>query len=157
MSKILAFNRINKLSRQNRGKKTLVVVGGCFDILHTGHVKFLEESKKLANYLIIFLESDQTVRKLKGKGRPINAQEKRAKNLIGLDFVDWVILLPPMKNQDYDNLVLSIEPDVIATTQGDENADHKKRTADLVGAKLIFLKKIKGFSTTGLLQRNNVR
>lgn len=130
-----------------------MVVGGCFDILHAGHIKFLEESKKLSDYLAVFLESDESVKKLKGEGRPANNQEKRAENLANLGSVDFIILLPPMENKDYDNLVSNLEPDFIATTRGDKNVAHKKRTAKLVGARLVFsTKKLRGFSTTGLLK-----
>jgi FAD synthetase len=131
----------------------IVLVGGCFDILHIGHITFLEKAKKAGDYLIVLLESDQAIQKLKGKNRPINSQADRAKILSSLKVVDKVIALPVMKDLDYDELVKKIKPAVIATTSGDSGIHHKKRAAKLVGAKVkVVTKNIKDQSTTNLVK-----
>ncbi len=72
-----------------------VLVGGCFDLLHFGHIKFLEEAKKSGDYLVVALESDENVRRTKGETRPIHTQEQRKAMLESLTCVDEVIMLPP--------------------------------------------------------------
>ncbi|OGH39195.1 MAG: hypothetical protein A3B44_02695 [Candidatus Levybacteria bacterium RIFCSPLOWO2_01_FULL_38_21] len=138
-----------KLKQQG---KQIVLAGGCFDILHLGHIKFLESAKKLGNILFVLVEGDESVKKLKGKNRPINNQNERAKVLAALEVIDYVVLLPQMKtDKDYDKLITQINPDFIAATQDDPNILHKKRQTKLVGGKLkIVTKRIESKSTTKL-------
>ncbi len=153
MKKILnTKDAINLSEKLQKSKKKIVLVGGCFDILHLGHIKFLESAKKLGNFLFILLENDISVKKLKGKDRPINNQLERAQVLSSLSAVDYVILLPQMKtNNDYDILTTQISPSFIATTQDDPNILHKKRQAKLVKGKIkIVTRRIKSKSTTKL-------
>ncbi len=132
--------------------KKIVLVGGCFDILHIGHITFLEKAKAAGNFLVVLLESDETIKKLKGEGRPINSQKDRAAILASLCMVDQVISLPVMKDSDYDQLVTKIKPVIIATTAGDPALNHKKRVAKLVGAKIkVVTKQVQDRSTTRLL------
>lgn len=135
----------------SKGKK-IVLVGGCFDVLHPGHVVFLEKAKKEGDILVVLLESDQKVRNLKGLNRPVHTQKERAKVLSALRSVDCVVMLPFIKKeQDYDQLVAQIKPDVIAATFGDINTHHQ-RVAKKVGAKLKFVTKIVGnYSSTRIL------
>lgn len=131
------------------GVKKKVLVGGCFDILHYGHIHFLKEAKKKGNYLIIALESDENTKKLKGLARPIHNQKQRREILMSLNFVNEVISLPLMESDaDYKKLVSKIKPDIIAITQGDVMKNKKKEHADSIGAKLVEIKKIKVPSTT---------
>lgn len=133
--------------------KKIVLVGGCFDILHLGHIRFLKEAKKLGNILIILLESDEKIKRIKGEGRPVNSQKARAKMLSALKDVDSVILLPEiMEDKDYDDLVKKIKPDYIAVTKGDSGLENKKRSAKLVNAKIIIATNlIEGYSTSKIL------
>lgn len=131
-------------------KKT-VLVGGCFDILHYGHLKFLKEARKKGNFLVIALESDESTKKLKGPGRPIHSQKERKEILESISFVDKVIALPPLKNDsDYAKLVNKVKPAVIAITEGDSYKFKKMEHAKVSGAKLIEIKKIRDLSTTKL-------
>ncbi len=127
-------------------KKKIVLVGGCFDILHFGHIYFLKKSKKLGDYLMVALESDKNTKRLKGSTRPIHTQKQRAEMLKSLSFVDKVILLPSLP--DYLSLVKKVKADVIAATQGDPLIKNKKKLAKLVGAKVVVIPKIKTPSTT---------
>lgn len=135
--------------------KLKILVGGCFDILHIGHITFLEKAKKKGEILIVLLESDEFIRKTKGKGRPINKQKDRAKILSSIKFVDFIITLPLMKGDlDYDKLIVKLDPDIIATTSGDKSIAHKKRVAKLTKAKLIAVTKmLPTYSTSRLLNQ----
>lgn len=141
---------------KNSSKKKIVLVGGCFDILHPGHIIFLEKAKKAGDFLVVLLESDEKVKQLKGGDRPIHSQKDRTIILKALRFVDQVVKLPYMKDdQEYDQLIRKIKPDIIATTYGDQNIHHYQRSAKRVGAKLKFVVRfIKGHSTTRILDHN---
>lgn len=134
--KIISANEIDTLLPQiHANTPTIVLVGGCFDILHIGHIIFLEEAKKQGNKLIVLLESDASIRRTKGPNRPINTQHDRAKLLASLEIVDTVVLLDDaMENRDYDRLVFMIKPAIIATTTGDAFRFHKERQAEKIGA-----------------------
>jgi rfaE bifunctional protein nucleotidyltransferase chain/domain len=124
---IFSINQIHELFKQLNFKK-LVIVGGCFDLLHLGHIVFLQKAKEQGEVLLVLLESDQTIQRLKGKNRPIHTQEVRAQILAELKSVDYVLNLPPIdSDQEYDRLLVALHPSVIATTQGDEYDYHKKR------------------------------
>ena len=151
MKKILsikdAVNASQQLRKQN---KSIVVVGGIFDILHLGHIKFLEESKKYGNYLFVLLEEDSKAKKEKGIKRPLNSQKDRAEILSTLQSVDYIIMLKNMTNNKlYDKLMVEIRPNLIATTYGDPHVEHKKRQARLTQSKVVYaIKKIIDHSTT---------
>lgn len=128
-----------------------VLVGGCFDILHFGHIQFLKKAKKLGDYLVIALESDENVKKLKGINRPIHSQKQRKEILESLNFVDEVISLPKMKNDsDYETLVIKISPSYIAVTKGDHVISKKKNHAKKVNAKVVEIPKAKSLSTSDI-------
>lgn len=128
-----------------------VLVGGCYDLLHYGHIRFLEEAKKLGDTLIVALESDENVRKMKGDGRPIHSQKQRRAMLEALTCVDEVISLPPMNNhQEYYDLVTRVYPQIIAITEGDPLEKNKREQAVKAGAELIVIPKIPTPSTSQL-------
>jgi FAD synthetase len=132
-----------------RNTRTIVLVGGCFDILHYGYIHFLKKAKSLGNYLIVAIESDKNVKRLKGSGRPIHSQKQRKEILESLKFVDKVIILKDnMADKDYFKLVGKIHPSIIAVTKGDSAFNKKKEQAKTVGAKIIEIPKIKSPSTT---------
>lgn len=118
--------------------KKIVLVGGCFDIIHVGHIVFLEKAKKLGDTLIVLLESDKNVRETKGKNRPINNQKNRARILSSLKMIDKIVKLPYMKSdQDYLKIIQKIKPDFIAVSGNDKNLDKKKEQAKITGSKII--------------------
>lgn len=131
--------------------KVIVLAGGCFDVLHPGHITFLEKAKKTGDKLIVLLESDEKVRILKGVNRPVHTQKERARILSALTAVDQIISLPFMKtDQEYDELVKKIKPDIIAVTLK-ALGNHHKRIAKLVGAKLKYVAVIDKYSTSKIL------
>lgn len=129
--------------------KIKVLVGGCFDILHVGHVKFLKKASSFGDYLIVLLESDTNIKKLKGNSRPFHNQKERKEVLESLNFVNKVIILPDIvTHKTYDDLVKKIKPNIIAITEGDPIKDKKLFQAKSVGAKLKVVKKHKSHSST---------
>lgn len=154
MKKIIPANKIQGLIKKiKNSKQKIVVIGGCFDILHLGHIRFLKQAKKLGEVLIILLESDERIKSMKGQGRPINSQEIRAEILGALQDVDFVVLLPSkMENKDYDFFVNKIKPDYIAVTKGDAGLKNKKRSAKLVNAKVVeVINLVEGYSTNKII------
>jgi FAD synthetase len=139
------------LPKLNKGR--IVLTGGCFDILHVGHVRFLSEAKKMGDYLVVLLENDKNVKKLKGKNRPVFIQKERAEMLSALGSVDLVLLLPTMENDsDYLNLVMKINPDIIAVTENDPHIEKKRGQAKQIGGELKVIPSIKTLSTSKLAE-----
>ena len=138
----------------HRSGKKIVLAGGIFDILHLGHVEFLEAAKKRGDFLFVLLESDKAAKKFKGKDRPFNNQKERADVLSALKAVDYVVMFSGvLKNKDYDKIVGFIKPVILATTQNDPNKKHKDRQGKLFGIKVVsVIKRIKGKSTTEILR-----
>ena len=142
------------LSLKSKNKK-IVFTNGCFDILHLGHLKYLEESKKLGDFLIVAINSDESVKILKGSGRPVNNYTLRSKNLMKLKFVDEVIVF---SERTPINLIKYLLPDVL--TKG---GDYK--TIDIVGSsvveksggKVVVLPFLKGYSTTNIINSKRKR
>lgn len=149
MASILTTGFLKDFPKRYAKGKKVVLVGGCFDILHPGHVEFLEKAKKKGDVLIVLLESDKKIKMLKGDNRPVHNQNERAKILSSIRFVDFVVMLPFIQSEhDYDQVVGEIKPDVIAATKGVSD-HHHKRSAQKVGAKLKYVTDIiGGYSTT---------
>lgn len=152
----ISATKVTSLSQslKKQGKK-IVLAGGCFDVLHPGHVIFLEKAKQTGDCLIVLLESDKKVKELKGVHRPVHRQGDRAKILSALSYVDYIVLLPYLKNNsEYDALIKKIKPDVIAVTKGDGDISHHQRAAKLVGASFKFVTKLIGnHSSSKILNR----
>jgi rfaE bifunctional protein nucleotidyltransferase chain/domain len=151
MNKILNIQQGIKTARElKKQNKTIVVAGGFFDILHLGHIKFLKEAKKYADYLFVLLEEDIKATKQKGKIRPVNSQRTRAGILSAFEGIDYIIMLKNMTNDRiYDNIMVGIRPDIIATTYKDPYVKHKIRQAKLIQGKVVYvIKRIEDRSTT---------
>ena len=121
-------DNINFLKKIKEENKKIVFTNGCFDILHVGHVRYLSKAKKLGNILIVGLNSDKSVKKLKGDNRPINIFEDRATLLASLRFVDLVIIF---EEKTPENLIKKIKPDILVKG-GDYNIE------DIVGYKTVI-------------------
>lgn len=156
MKKIISISEAIKISNKLRSEnKSIVLVGGCFDILHVGHIEFLRKAKEKGDYLFVILENNEKIKKIKGENRPINNQEDRAKVLEALIFTDYIIPLKNMENdEDYDQLILNLKPAIIATTKGDPFRKHKERQAKLVDGKVIdVVERISKRSTSELAEK----
>lgn len=121
-------DNINFLKKIREDNKKIVFTNGCFDILHVGHVRYLSKAKKLGNILIVGLNSDQSVKKLKGDNRPINIFEDRAMLLSSLRFVDLVIMF---EEKTPENLIKKIKPDILV-----KGGDYDIK--DIVGYKTVI-------------------
>ena len=139
---------VNKLKKE--GKK-VVFTNGCFDILHLGHVKYLEEAKKLGDTLIVGVNSDKSVRILKGEGRPIMPEEERAEILAALECVDYVVIF---YETNPENLIAQLKPD-IHIKGGDYAMDEipESKLVESLGGKTVILREIEGKSTSALIQK----
>ncbi len=127
-----AIKIVQNLRKRN---KSVVLAGGCFDVLHTGHIEFLQAAKKQGDVLFVLLESDEKIKQIKGPDRPINTQSERALILSHLRSVDYVIPISLFKSDtQYDDLTSRLKPDIIATTKGDPYKVHKERQASLISA-----------------------
>ena len=125
-----------------------VFTNGCFDILHRGHVEYLEQSRAMGNRLIVGLNSDESVRRLKGSDRPINNQEDRKAVLLALRSVSAVYIFD--EDTPY-NLILKLKPDLI--TKGGDYLPHQIVGNDIV--KVAILPYLEGKSTTGTIYAIN--
>ncbi len=150
MARIVDLQELgNVLPGERKGK--IVLAGGCFDILHIGHVRFLSEARRMGDYLTLLLESDEKVKKLKGKNRPVFVQRERAEMLAALRSVDLVILLPMLEDdRDYLNLVMKIKPGVLAVTEDDPHIEKKRGQVKEVGGELKTISLAKTFSASKL-------
>lgn len=135
----------------HKKENRIVLVGGCFDVLHYGHIQFLTAAKTHGEKLIVALESDENVKTRKGHTRPIHTQAQRKAMILSLSCVDEVIELPTMgTDQKYFDLVTTIKPSVIAITEGDPYKEKKLSQAASIGASVIEIPKIHTPSTTQL-------
>lgn len=131
--------------------KNIVLVGGCFDLIHYGHIRFLTDAKSYGTRLVVLLESDERVKDLKGSTRPIHTQQQRKAMLEAIKTVDEIILVPDkVSDTYYQEIVQTIHPAVIAVTEGDPIIEKKQTQAQTIGAKLIVIPKIHTPSTSQL-------
>lgn len=148
-----AFKIANELRQQ---RKTIVLVGGCFDILHAGHLTFLEKAYQKGDILFVLLESDENIRIKKGEKRPLNNQKVRANILSTYPFINYIICLKGVTNDaEYDRLMVQIKPDIIVMTAGDSNTKKRQKQCEMIGAKLKFVDRILAPSTTDLISKNS--
>ena len=152
--KILDYCNSNGLSVikriKNSGKK-VVFTNGCFDILHIGHISYLRKARQLGDVLVVGLNSDESVRRLKGDDRPVNTLVDRAEMLAAMDFVDYVI---PFEEDTPENLINKVIPDILVKG-GDYTID------SIVGADIVkqnggiveILPFVEGHSTTEIIKK----
>lgn len=152
MGQIIRRDDIVKLVKELHAQgKTIVTTNGCFDILHVGHVRYLQKTKSFADVLIVLLNSDKSVKSIKGPTRPINCENDRAEILCALSVVDYVVLFDEDSPR---NLLDEIKPDVY--TKG---ADYTMKTlpeADIMrknGTKVEFISFVEGKSTTNVIKK----
>lgn len=137
-----------KLKEKN---KKLVFTNGCFDILHRGHITYLKQAKSLGDYLIIGLNSDSSVKKIKGESRPLNNQNDRAYVLNNMKAVNAVVIFS--EDTPY-NIIKEIQPDLLV--KGGDWSEDKIVGADIVkksGGKVVSLKYVDNYSTTSTINK----
>lgn len=147
-NKIVSLRTLKaKLAQERKAGRKIVFTNGCFDILHAGHVSVLEFSRSKGDVLVVGLNSDESVRRLKGPTRPVNKQADRALVLAALESVSYVSIF---KEDTPYNLIKAVRPDVLV-----KGGDYKP--SEIVGrefaGKVVRFALLKGRSTTGIIKK----
>ena len=152
MGQVLRRENIAQFVRNlQKSGKTVVVTNGCFDILHVGHIRYLQKTKSFADYLIVLLNSDKSVKSIKGENRPINNENDRAEILCALSCVDYVVMFDENSPRE---LLDEIKPDVY--TKGADYTMDTLPEADIMkknGTRVEFIEFVQGKSTTNTINK----
>jgi D-beta-D-heptose 7-phosphate kinase/D-beta-D-heptose 1-phosphate adenosyltransferase len=142
-----AYEVVDELKRQG---KRVVFTNGCFDLLHPGHTRYLAEARKLGDALIVAVNSDRSVRALKGPGRPLQPQAERAEILAALAVVDYVTIFDDLTPQP---LIARLLPDVLVKG-GDWGVDEIVGRAEVeaAGGKVVSIPIVPGYSTSAIIE-----
>ena len=139
------------VKKLHQSGKTVVVTNGCFDILHVGHVRYLQKTKSFADYMIVLLNSDKSVRSIKGPTLPINNEQERSEVLNALACVDYVVMFD---EDSPANLIDEIKPDIY--TKGADYTMETLPEADIMrknNIKVEFIEFVAGKSTTNTINK----
>ena len=154
MSEILELKSlletVSGLKSQN---KIIVTTNGCFDIIHAGHVKYLKQAKELGDVLIVCMNSDASVKRIKGHSRPLNCQDDRAEVLAALKPVDYVVIFEEDTPSD---ILGKIKPNI--HTKGGDYTEETLPEAGIIkkaGGKIKFIPFVQGKSTTNIINKIN--
>ncbi|MBI2110058.1 adenylyltransferase/cytidyltransferase family protein [Candidatus Woesearchaeota archaeon] len=149
LEKLVFLFEVETLANRLREKsKKIVTTNGSFDILHEGHFYFLREAKEQGDVLIVGLNSDSSVRKNKGLGRPINNQEIRALNLTKLEYVDYVVIFYETTPNE---LLKKIKPHVHVNGEEYGNNCVEAPVVRQYGGRIHLVRRIEGYSTTRII------
>jgi len=142
---------IVRFGREKRNGKRVVFTNGCFDLLHPGHIQSLETARALGDVLIVGLNSDESVRELKGPGRPVIPALERAEILASLECVDAVLIFEELTPQ---RVVAALLPDILVKG-GDwpGNQIVGREEVEAAGGKVVLVDVVPGYSTTEILKR----
>jgi len=150
--KTMNCNEIKKIAATLKATgKTVVFTNGCFDILHAGHVRYLQAAKELGDCLILGLNSDESVRRLKGPTRPINHQEDRAEVVEALAAIDYVVIF---EETTAEHLVGEIQPSIYV--KGGDYQINELPEAGIVasyGGKIILIPEVPGRSSSNIIKK----
>ncbi|MFM2330913.1 MAG: hypothetical protein RLZZ26_420 [Candidatus Parcubacteria bacterium] len=156
MTKVSSFSEVLKAAQKaHREGKVIVATNGCFDLLHVGHIRYLEEAKKLGDLLIVGINSDSSVRENKGDLRPIVPAKERAEVIASLRAVDYAFIF---SNRTPFSWIEKLRPDIHVKGGGADILVHPDLPAHQeavrkAGGKMVLLKHHKGRSTSSLIQR----
>jgi len=152
MKKIVYKEGLTQLSDSLHGQnKRIVATSGCFDILHAGHVRYLNEAKKKGDVLVVFLNSDDSVRSLKGTKRPIIPQDERAEVISALGCVDYVYIFDGLTPCE---VIDKLRPDIWVKGADYENKElPEDAILDSYGGEKYFVKFVDGCSTTNIIEK----
>jgi len=134
-----------------RNGKRIVFTNGCFDLLHPGHIKLLEAARSKGDALIVGINSDDSVRTLKGAGRPVIPEQERAEILASLECVDAVVVFDELTPQ---KIVAALLPDILV--KGDDwpgNQIVGREEVEAAGGKVVLIDVVEGYSTTEILRK----
>lgn len=136
-----------------RRENKMVFTNGCFDLLHRGHIYYLSRARELGDLLVVGLNSDASVTKLKGSGRPVNNQESRADMLGALGFVDYIIIFEEETPLD---LIIILQPDLLVKGgeyKLEEIVGHHEVTS--WGGRVETIPMLEGYSSSSIIERNS--
>jgi rfaE bifunctional protein nucleotidyltransferase chain/domain len=138
------------IHREKAGGKIVVTTNGCFDVLHVGHLRYLQTARGLGDLLVVGVNSDESVRQLKGKNRPLVPQDERAEMLAGLECVDYVTIFPELTPVE---LLSALKPN-IHVKGGDYTIERviERGVVESNGGKVIVGLNVPGKSTTDLIK-----
>ncbi|MGA2029611.1 MAG: D-glycero-beta-D-manno-heptose 1-phosphate adenylyltransferase [Verrucomicrobiota bacterium] len=153
-SKIIAWDKLPEWRKDFRSSgKKLVVTNGCFDILHLGHVTYLENARNFGDALLVGINSDAATQQLKGAGRPVNSENDRATVLAALESVDGVCIFT---DKTATKFLVAAQPDIYVKG-GDYTLDtlnqDERRAVESAGGKIVIVPFLPGKSTTALLEK----
>jgi rfaE bifunctional protein nucleotidyltransferase chain/domain len=150
-SRILSLDdAILKFGRAHRGDRRIVFTNGCFDLLHPGHVETLEAARAMGDALIVGMNSDASVRELKGGGRPVVCEQERAEILAALECVDAVVIFNDLTPRE---TIAALLPDVLVKG-GDWPGDQiiGREEVEAAGGRVVSVPVVPTYSTTAILQ-----
>ena len=142
---------ILRFGREKRNGRRIVFTNGCFDLLHPGHIRSLESARKLGDVLIVGINSDSSVRQLKGPGRPVIPERERAEILAAFECVDAVVIFDELTPREVISRLL---PDVLV--KGGDWAGDKivgREEVEAAGGKVVSISVVPGYSTSAILQK----
>jgi len=142
---------ILRFGREKRNGRRVVFTNGCFDLLHPGHIGSLEQARALGDALIVGLNSDASVRQLKGAGRPVLPERERAEILAALEFIDAVLIFDELTPRE---VIARLLPDVLVKG-GDWPGDQivGREEVEAAGGRVVSIPVLPGYSTTAILQK----
>ncbi|GAC1637039.1 MAG: hypothetical protein NVS9B14_16590 [Candidatus Acidiferrum sp.] len=142
---------VARFGRQNRKSQRLVFTNGCFDLLHPGHIQALEQARALGDALVVGINSDSSVRELKGAGRPVLPELERAEILAALECVDGVVIFEELTPRE---IIKALLPDVLVKG-GDwpGNQIVGREEVELAGGRVVSVPVVEGYSTTAILTK----
>lgn len=142
---------IVRYGREKRNGKRVVFTNGCFDLLHPGHIHSLEAARGLGDCLIVGINSDDSVRVLKGEGRPLIPAEERAEILASLECVDGVVIFDELTPQ---KVIAALVPDVLVKgSDWPGNQIVGREEVEAAGGKVVLIDNVPGYSTTEILKK----
>ena len=142
---------ILRFGREKRNGRRVVFTNGCFDLLHPGHIQGLEQARALGDALVVGINSDASVRQLKGPGRPILPELERAEILAALECVDAVVIFPELTPRE---IITALLPDVLVKG-GDWPTDQivGREEVEAAGGRVVSVPVVPGYSTTAILAK----
>lgn len=143
-------HKIEFIRSRNKNLK-IIATNGCFDILHVGHIRYLQKARQLGDVLIVGINSDSSVKKIKGLNRPLNLQDERAEVLASLSCVDIVSIF---NEETAEKFLILVKPDIYVKG-GDYDPDNLPEAplVKSVGAKVVIIPFVPGYSTTSTIER----
>jgi len=158
-NKIINYSQLSKIYNNfKKDNKTTVLVTGVFDLLHQGHIQFLQKAKKHGDLLLVGLESDERVMQMKGIDRPVENINERMNKVAKLNYVDFVFALPVnFDNMERERFIAVLKPDIFAVSSHTQYLAKKRDIMNKYGGKVVIvMQKDDRFSTTQIIRKQSI-